>query len=116
MIPAIYLRIGNRVRHRESGQTGTVTALLPEGVHLSGNTIRTVPYGELEGIALTDRLLETCGFAADAFGYASEDLSLNRYETVYHLRLPGGTGYGRAVRYLHELENLYLQLTGNLLP
>lgn len=69
-------------------------------------------FEKLEPISITSALLEKAGFRKDDYGYSNGKLALNQYENVYHLRLPQGTGFGRGIQHLHQLQNLYFAISG----
>ena len=69
-------------------------------------------FDKIEPIKLTDSLLAKGGFYKDDFGYKNQHLALNQYEDVFYLRLPQGTGFGRGISYLHQLQNLYFDICG----
>jgi hypothetical protein len=69
-------------------------------------------FDSLEPIFITGNILQKAGFSKDDYGYKNGSLALNQYEDVYHLRLPQGTGYGRGIKYLHQLQNLYFNIAG----
>lgn len=108
MIPAQELRTGNWIL--VEGKACRVSRIDESGC---GTTTKGfVAYAEAQPVPITDALLLQTGFIKDAYGYRSPLLALNQYESVYYLRIPPGTGFGRAIRYVHQLQNLYYEITG----
>ena len=69
-------------------------------------------FEDIHPILITDHLLRQTGFVKDLYGYKSRQLALNQYDDVYYLRLPQGTGFGQGIRYVHQLQNLYYDISG----
>ena len=108
MIVSNELRIGNWLNVH--GRPCQVTYLNNE---VFGNKDeQKFAFNEAQPIAITRELLLQTGFEKDLYGFKSRQIALNQYEDVYYLRLPQGTGFGRGIRYVHQLQNLYFEISG----
>lgn len=133
MIQINELRIGNIVKHSETGRAYSVGEILKTGIRSTyiredTGTEHTslISYDCIDGILLTPEILERCGFKRHKCGISGADMwqgmdgwSINnplfsgwlfRGDGKY-LRL---TGYFNSdIKYLHQLQNLYFALTNS---
>lgn len=122
MIKLTELRLHNTIGH--GGEHCRVVQLSEDHVSLqraNGDYTGPVIEEDIEGISLTPALLARSGFIyscdSDAYSFVLDHdsvLSVNPHiQGGYSVQLcVKGNWCGRPVQYLHELENIYLDLTG----
>ncbi len=113
MIDVKELRIGNYVYPRnDSGkesQLGTVSAVYDRLVCVNGNH-SPYDYHLLEPVQITENILSKCKFVKreldDMVVYYNPPMELDAYFRLNRV------GYDVEVKYLHQLQNLFFDLTG----
>ncbi len=108
MIPQSELRLGNWIQVEEKNYR--VIYLSENGCGYDHEEF--VSFENIVPISITDSILVKAGFTKDDYGYKNGSLALNQYDDVFHLRLPQGTGFGRGIKYVHQLQNLYYNISG----
>ena len=112
MIQPNEIRLGNWINVRN--KPCQVSQINKAGCECTGEAFAY--FEDIQPIVITDHLLQETGFVKDLFGYKSRQLALNQYDDVYYLRLPQGTGFGQGIRFVHQLQNLYLDISGTEYP
>lgn len=115
MIPANELRIGNWVYHTNTFCNPFMQVIPKDFV----NELNNDGFYQFDPILLTPEILEKCGFVTDmndTYYYEFEEnfrLGYIEYLGEKNYFLDGYVYTLKAIRYLHELQNLYFSLTGN---
>jgi hypothetical protein len=122
MIRLIQLRINNMVSH--GGKAGRVIRLTPETVNIeyeNGYISPGLSEEDITGISLTPELLRRCGFI-DSGGSNTYQFVLNEDAVItINPHILGGHSVqlcvkgnwcGKPIQHLHELQNIYIDLTG----
>ena len=113
MIPTKELRLHNHVLHL--GTIREVTAVRPISVQL--DDIYAVN-NEIDPIELTPEILKKCGFELSGARLNEiqitelNEIQITEFEEGYILVIYSEYEYGKKIKYLHQLQNLYFALTG----
>lgn len=122
MIPATSLRLHNTVEH--DGRKGRVHQLAEDSIILlyeNGDVSEPLSEESVDGIRLTAEVLETNGFVYTATSNAYQFVLDEDVVLTVNPHIFGGNSIqlcvkghwcGRPVQTLHELQNIYLDLTG----
>lgn len=126
------LRIGNYVLY--NGVWGRIWAIMPPLpyeeerlcnkylIELECNGLITVPVDEVEGISLTEELMEKCGFKRidhiygySFFTYNRKNIQCCSFDVYLNCNMIkiGGYPIANHFKYLHELQNLFYAMNRN---
>lgn len=113
MIEVKELRIGNYVQPKNnSGKEATIGTVFAIGSYLvsvNGNN-NQYDYHQIEPVQITEDILSKCKFVKrewdDTVVYYNPLMGLDAYFRLNRV------GYDVEVKYLHQLQNLYFDLTG----
>lgn len=118
MIHTNELMLGNWVEH--NGTPHRVLKLSPYFAYLNGE-VGDTNFASINGIPITEELLEKCGYAKTESGthndyYGSERdetfvILEHKYQTFVLIKTGTNGGTIAHIRFLHELQNAYFMLT-----
>lgn len=109
MIQSNELRIGNYV-NTVSLQNIEVTSIFTAGIHCEN--FNGYDYKLIKPIKINESWLLKFGFVRQPWGLVCGELLFKDDLECNYLILEVGNGFKVKVKYIHELQNLYLMLTG----